>query len=117
MGRASTGTVNDWIECLGLRTFGKETEDANVVVKRPKFTFPPVLDLYKNEAKKLYTQLATSETLDRDDPQLFDKEFDAVLNKLGPSIWPSKGKRPHLRDPDQKSLYKKHLVYPRDKAE
>ncbi|KAF2813795.1 uncharacterized protein BDZ99DRAFT_567532 [Mytilinidion resinicola] len=113
MGR-SRPRVNEWFEALGWRHFGKDEG----VVKRPKFNFKPLNDLYKTEIGNLFTKLSTS-AVDRDDPKLFDKEFDKILEKLGPPIWPNKPanvQRAHLRDPDPETLYKKHLIYPRDKA-
>ncbi|KAF2473176.1 uncharacterized protein BDR25DRAFT_341326 [Lindgomyces ingoldianus] len=111
--------VIDYIEALGLRTFGKEVEDPTVIVKRPKFNNEYVRRLYKIELLALWGLLLRDEgtTLDRDDPDLFDEELDDVLEEYGPRIWPksASANRSHLRTPHPGSLYPKELVYPRDK--
>ncbi|KAF2500146.1 hypothetical protein BU16DRAFT_613943 [Lophium mytilinum] len=112
MGKPRRG-VNECFEALGWRHFGKDEG----VIKRPKFNFKPLNDLYKTEIGNLFTKLSAS-AVDRNDPKLFDKELDKILEKLGPPIWPNKPanvQRTHLRDPDPETLYRKHLIYPRDK--
>jgi len=110
--------VNDYIEALGLQTYGIERHDPHAVVRRPSFKFQPVIDLYKRELPALYGRLLRDEgtLLDRHDPNLFDKELDDILISLGERIWPrpGNGSRVHLRKPDPSTRYPDHLIYPRD---
>ncbi|KAF2111724.1 hypothetical protein BDV96DRAFT_581664 [Lophiotrema nucula] len=115
--------VIDYIEALGLRTYGKELEDPKVLVRRPVFKHEDVLRLYRKEIPALFGQLLRDErdgghTLNRDDPNLFDRELEVLLTELGPRIWPEPGKgdRSHLREPKRDSMYEMELSYPRDKS-
>src|SRR5205807_1909364 len=88
----------------------------NAVVRRAVFKHGPVIELYEIELSILFNRLISEESLDRDDPNLFDKELDAILAKWGPEIWPQPrhGTRDHLRKPEKGTRYTSDLVYPRD---
>ncbi|KAF2176623.1 hypothetical protein K469DRAFT_755566 [Zopfia rhizophila CBS 207.26] len=112
-----TGVI-EYIEALGLRTYGKETVDPTLVIRRPVFNHVSVLRLYKIEIPHLFAKLIRDDgkTMDREDKNLFDKELDEVLEELGPQIWPEPGSgdRSHLRDAEPGTKYPSDLVYPRD---
>lgn len=107
----------DFVEALGLATFGPERDNPNIILRKPKFNFQPVVDLYKKEIPALFAmlELDNGKKYRRSDPNLFDHELDELLEVFGPEIWPDDGDRSHLRDPDPESRYPADLYYPDDK--
>jgi hypothetical protein len=108
---------NDFIESLGLQTYGKERTDPNYIARKPTFKHKAVNALYKVELQALFGRLHR-DGLDRSDPDLFSEELDELLAEYGHLIWPEPGhgKRDHLREPQEDTKYPRDLVYPRDSA-
>lgn len=106
MSRVSRETgVHAHLKALGLRT-----QNTGATLTRPVFASKVVLRLYREEVGALFGILCR-DGLDREDPNLFDAELDALLADLGPLIWPKPGEgdRQYLRDDSD-------LEYPRDTA-
>ena len=101
------------IEALGLKTYNDRWRTA-----RAKFKFLPVKRLYTLEIPHYFGILCRDEgtVLSRDDPTLFDQEFDKLLKEYGPLIWPQPHgrNRDHLCDAKAGTLYEADLTYPRD---
>lgn len=112
--RADRG-IHEYVELLGLQTYGHEE-----VKRRPVFRSKPVIELYKTELTLLFGLLHSDQGAahDRNDPLLFDQELNTLLKTFGPQIWPElgQGSRGHLLKPQVGTLYTSDLVYPRDNA-
>jgi hypothetical protein len=108
--------VYNVIEGLGLRVYN----NSNPTPTRPVFRNVAVLRLYRLEIPALFGMLLRDEgsALSREDPNLFDKELDKVLQEFGPLVWPvpGEGNRDHLRVPQDNTLYTMELIYPHDAA-
>jgi hypothetical protein len=114
-------SVHKKLERLGIRTYNNENpEGARQVFTRPKFKDAVVARLYQENICYLFGVLCRDEgsILSREDPALFDGEFDSLLEEFGPLIWPvqGEGSRDHLLQPQANSMYERELVYPRDAA-
>ncbi|CAO2648042.1 Nn.00g089640.m01.CDS01 [Neocucurbitaria sp. VM-36] len=112
--------ITEYVELLGLQTYGKERRDPGFARRRPVFSYAPVIELHKLELPALLGLLHRNEgiTLDRGDKNLFDEELETLLKKFGPLVWPEpgQGNRDHLRMPQEGTLYTSDIVYPRDTA-
>ncbi|KAH7077600.1 hypothetical protein BKA63DRAFT_489165 [Paraphoma chrysanthemicola] len=101
------------IEALGLKTYNDRYRTA-----RAKFNYLPVKRLYTLEIPHYFGILCRDggTVLSRDDPTLFDQEFDQLLQEYGPLIWPQPHgrNREHLCDAKAGTLYEADLIYPRD---
>lgn len=112
--------VHEEIERLGLRVYNNNNSVSTNT--RPVFKNADVLRLYRLEIPALFGILLRDEgsVLSREDPNLFDKELDKVLEEFGPLVWPvsgGEGSRDHLRVPQENTLYTKELIYPQDTAQ
>jgi hypothetical protein len=124
MGRARPSRLGpiDYVESLGLQTFGREREDPSHIVRKPIFTYEPVIALYKVELQALSGRFIRDKKqgtlLDRSSTNLFSEELDVLLANYGPLIWPEpgRGSRRHLREPQEGTRYPHDLIYPRDSA-
>jgi hypothetical protein len=107
------GSVHEQLDRLGLRTYNTAWNNGRVVLKHKA-----ALQLYHQELPSLFGILLRDEgtILSRQDPQLFDKELEELLQEFGPLIWPEvgKGSREHLFDALAGTLYESDLIYPHD---
>jgi hypothetical protein len=109
----SRSSVHKQLAALGLRTYNSAHSHS-----RATFKYEPIIRLYKLEIPSLFGILCRDEgsILQREDPNLFDKELDKLLEEYGPLIWPKPGEgdRDHLLEARMGSPYEQDLVYPRD---
>lgn len=93
-----TKSVHTELERLGLRVYNRDPTPT-----RPVFKHHALLRLDRLEISSLFGILLRDEgsVLSREDPNLFDKELDKVLEEFGPLVWPipGQGSRDHLRQP------------------